>query len=95
MTIYDRLIEVKDDSYQFFQAKLVPTIPSDKILGVRTPQMRAIAKEVFDSKDREEFLCSLPHQYYEENLIHFFVLGMIKDFDECVRKVEEFLPYID
>ena len=95
MTLYDRLIEVKDDAYREFQAKLVPNIPPENILGVRTPEMRKIAREVFNSPDREAFLCNLPHRYYEENLIHFFVISMIRDFDECVRDVETFLPYID
>ena len=95
MTLYDRLIELKDASYRTFQMKLVPNIPSETILGVRTHQMRALAKEMFENDEREAFLSSLPHQYYEENLIHFFVLAMIKDFDECVRNVEGFLPYVD
>ena len=95
MTIYDRLMEVKDDAYKAFQAKLVPNIDPGTIIGVRTPQMRKIAKEVFESKDRDAFLQDLPHQYYEENLIHFFVVAMIKDFDQCVKAVEAFLPYVD
>ena len=95
MTLYDRLIEVKDDAYREFQAKLVPNIPPETILGVRTPEMRKIAKEVCGSPDREVFLNSLPHRYYEENLIHFFVIAMIRDFDACVQAVEAFLPYVD
>lgn len=95
MTLYRRLAEVKDDVYREFQAKLVPNIPKETILGVRTPEMRKIAKEVFESAERDAFLNDLPHKYYEENLIHFFVLAMIRDFDECVRRVEAFLPYVD
>ena len=95
MTVYEKLVEVKDDEYKEFQAKLVPNISPDVIIGVRTPQMRAVAKEVFADDYREEFLKELPHKYYEENLVHFFILAMIKDFDECVEKVEEFLPYVD
>ena len=95
MTLYDRLIEEKDDAYKKFQARLVPNIPSETILGVRTPQMRKIAKEVFESEYRDTFLTDLPHKYYEENLIHFFVVALIKDFDDCVKAVEVFLPYID
>ncbi len=95
MTLYRRLAEVKDDAYREFQAKLVPNIPKETILGVRTPEMRKIAKEVFESAERDAFLNDLPHKYYEENLIHFFVLAMIRDFDECVRRVEAFLPYVD
>lgn len=95
MTLFDRLIEEKDEGYKKFQAKLVPNIPPESIVGVRTPQIRKIAKEVFASEYRDEFLADLPHKYYEENLIHFFVLAQIKDFDECVKGVELFLPYVD
>ena len=95
MTLYDKLIEEKDDEYKKFQARLVPDIPPETIVGVRTPQMRRIAKEVFESGYRDEFLSDLPHKYYEENLIHFFVVALIKDFDDCVNAVEAFLPYID
>ncbi len=95
MTLYGRLKEVRDESYREFQSKLVPNIPPETIVGVRTPEMRRIAKEVFESADRDAFLSDLPHRYYEENLIHFFVLSMIRDFDECVRRVEAFLPYVD
>ena len=95
MTVYDKLQEVKDDEYRQFQVRLVPNIPADTIIGVRTPQMRKIAKEMFESEYRNDFLNDLPHKYYEENLIHFFIIAMIKDFDECVQAVETFLPYVD
>ena len=95
MTIKDKLVKVKDDKYKEFQAKLVPNIPSDNIIGIRTPEMRKIAKELYESKDRDSFLNDLPHVYYEENLIHFFVISMIKDFNECIKRVEEFLPFVD
>lgn len=95
MNLYNRLIEVKDDEYRKFQVKLVPNISPETILGVRTPEMRKIAKEVFASDYRDGFLNDLPHKYYEENMIHFFILAMIKDFDQCVQRVEEFLPYVD
>lgn len=95
MDLYDRLSKEKDPKYQEFQSKLVPNIDPKTILGVRTPQMRTIAKEVFNSKDRDAFLSSVPHKYYEENLIHFFVIGMIKDINQCIKAVECFLPYVD
>ena len=95
MTLYDKFVAVRDEEDRAFQVKLVPNIPAEAILGVRTPDLRQIAKEVFESADREAFLKSLPHTCYEENLVHFFVLAMIRDFDECVRRVEAFLPYVD
>lgn len=95
MTLYEKLETVRDDAYRAFQIKLVPNIPPETVVGVRTPAMRAIAKAVFESAERDAFLNDLPHRYYEENLIHFFVLARIRDFDECVRGVEAFLPYVD
>ena len=95
MSVYERLIIYQDDKYKEFQSKLVPNIPKETILGIKTPEMRKIAKEIFESEEREQFLNDLPHKYYEENLIHFFIVSMIKDFDECTKKVEEFLPYVN
>lgn len=95
MSVYEMLLAVKDDKYKEFQAKLVPNISSNSIIGVRSPDMRQVAKEVFISPEKEAFLNELPHKYYEENLVHFFVIEQIKDFDECVREVEKFLPYVD
>ncbi|MCR4945853.1 MAG: DNA alkylation repair protein [Lachnospiraceae bacterium] len=95
VSVYEMLLEVKDDKYRDFQAKLVPNISPDTIIGVRTPDMRKIAKEVFNSDLKDGFLAELPHRYYEENLVHFFVVALIKDFDECIEAVEAFLPYID
>ena len=95
MSVYEMLLEAKDDKYRDFQVKLVPNVSPETIIGVRTPDMRKIAKEVFNSPEKDEFLKELPHKYYEENLVHFFIIAMIKEFDECIEKVEEFLPYVD
>ncbi|WP_034452709.1 DNA alkylation repair protein [Butyrivibrio sp. AE2032] len=95
MTVYEKLLEAKDDSYKEFQAKLVPNIDPATIIGVRTPQMRQIAKVIFTSGQMDDFLKELPHKYYEENLVHFFIISLIKDFDECIQAVETFLPYVD
>ena len=95
MTLIDRLLEVKDDEYRSFQVKLVPTLLPETVIGVRTPDLRRIAKEVFLSGERDAFLSDLPHRYYEENLIHFFIVAMIKDFDTAVQATEAFLPYVD
>ena len=95
MTLYDELIKYQDLEYRSFQANLVPNLDKETMLGVRTPEMRKIAKEFFKSPEAADFLATLPHKYFEENLIHFFMISMIKDFDECIAAVEKFLPYID
>lgn len=95
MTVYERLIACGDEQYREFQSKLVSNVPKETILGVRTPDMRRIAKEIRGAGEAEAFLKELPHRYYEENLVHFFLIAMIRDFDECVQAVETFLPYVD
>ena len=95
MSIYERLKAHQDTEYRDFQSKLIPNIDKDRMIGVRTPDMRNIAKELFGTGEGEAFLRELPHYYLEENLIHFFMIAKIKDFDRCVAAVEGFLPYID
>jgi len=100
MTITEKLFEAKDSEYLEFQARLVPNIPKESMIGVRTPNMRAIAKEFFGkgriiSTEAKTFLKELPHKYYEENMLHFFLISMIKDFDACIKELETFLPFID
>ena len=43
-------------------------------------------------KDVANFLDKLPHKYFEENQVHLFAVERIKDFDECLRRIEQFLP---
>ena len=95
MTLYEMLIRERDEAYRSLQIGIVPGIDPETVVGVRTPALRRIAKEVYESADRDAFLQDLPHRYYEENLIHFFVLARIGDFDACVQAVEAFLPYVD
>ena len=95
MTVYERLAVCGSEQYRDFQSKLVPNLPKQTILGVKTPEMRSIAKQIAGTKEAEDFLAELPHKYYEENLVHFFLIAMIRDFDACVAAVERFLPYVD
>ncbi len=93
-----RLLENQDLKYRDFHASLLPNIDKKSIIGVRVPVMRKIAKEFMDSATLAElnrFLDKLPHKYFEENQVHLFVVERIKDFDECLRRIEQFLPYID
>ena len=93
--ITDKLMKLKDAKYQEFQSKLVPNIDKNKILGIKTPDLRMLAKEMALSDMKEEFLKELPHQYYDEDLIHFFVISLEKDFNKTIEYVETFLPYVN
>ena len=84
----------QDTGYRDFHSKLVPTLDKDAIIGIRTPVLRAYAKELA-KQDVSAFLEDLPHRYYDENCLHAFLIEQIKDFDQCMAALERFLPYID
>lgn len=90
-----RLFEIQDKEYKSFQSKLLPTVSEDRIIGVRTPELRKLARELAGTKDAEDFLCELPHKYYEEDNLHAFVIEQINDFDSCIAEINAFWPYVD
>ena len=90
-----RLFEMQDEAYGALQVKLIPTVPKDSFIGVRTPALRSFAKELYKSGEGEAFLRCLPHRYFDENQLHAFLISEEKDFETCVRRVEVFLPYVD
>ena len=93
--IVKHLFSLQDKKFREFHLKLIPGIETDKVIGVRTPALRKFAKEIIKAGSGEEFLSSLPHYYYEENQLHSFILSEEKDFDICIKYVDEFLPYIN
>lgn len=93
MTILEELFGLQDKTYAEFQAKLLPITPKEQVIGVRVPALRKLAKQLPDRA--VEFLTELPHQYYDENLLHGILISQIRDFDACIRALEVFLPYVD
>lgn len=84
-----------DEAYREFHGKLMPTVDPEALIGVRTPLLRKLAKELSGTPQAECFLCSLPHRYYEENNLHAFLLEKVRDYDTALEETERFLPYID
>lgn len=95
MKILEELLNNKDEKYREFQVKLTPGIQIENIIGVRVPILRKLAKELIKEEDINIFLNSLPHKYYDENMLHGLIISEIKDYDECLKRINEFLPYID
>ena len=93
-TIRERLFSMQDLEYRDFHAKLIPNIEKEKIIGVRTPDLRKFAKSL-SYEEMEDFLKVLPHEYYEENNLHAFLIEREKDFEQCLVKIESFLPWVD
>ena len=95
MEIIKELFKLQDKKYGEFQTKLIPTASPDTFIGVRTPDLRNLAKRIVKENKYKEFLKELPHQYFDENQLHAFIISEIKDYDECMNYINEFLPFVD
>ena len=93
--IKKELFAMQDKEYKAFHSRLMPTINPDTIIGVRIPALRSFAKKLNKDADNAVFLKALPHQYYEENNLHAFLIEQISDFDLCICELNRFLPYVD
>ena len=93
--IRNELFRLHDAGYRNLQCRILPTVNPESIIGVRTPDLRQLAKQLVKREDVEVFLKALPHTYFDENQLHAFILSEIKDFNRCVDAVSVFLPYID
>ena len=62
------LFQYRDSAYADFSARLIPTVPREKFIGVRSPEFKKIARQIRDDPVVPVFLSSLPHTYHEENI---------------------------
>ena len=93
--IRSRLFSLADPAYRDFQAKLMPNVELSRIIGVRTPILRKLAKELAKKDGIGQFLSDLPHGYYDENNLHGFIISECRDYDAAVAYVDALLPYVD
>ena len=94
-TIREKLFILRDEQYARFMRPLIPNIPPETVIGVRTPLLRGLAKEIKGTKGAEDFLRETPHEMFEENQLHAFLISEEKDLFVCLQKTEDFLPFID
>lgn len=88
MDLREELFQNQDLQYKAFHKKLIPTVDEDKIIGVRIPVLRKIAKKLADN--------DFPWDYYEEIMLHGFYIGYAKlSFDERLSLLDAFVPEID
>ena len=93
--VTQRLLSLADEEYRRFQTPLLPSVDPARIIGVRTPVLRKLAKELAGTEESEAFLRDLPHAYYEENNLHAFLVEQIRDYDAVIAAIDAFLPYVD
>lgn len=96
MDLTKTLFSMRDPDYRSFMAKLLPTTDPDTIMGVRTPDLRKLAKDIAaDGNMCGDFLKNLPHGYFEENQLHAFIISQMSGFDRVLTELDRFLPYVD
>ena len=93
--IREKLFELQDTKYRDFQKGLIPSEEPKEFIGIRTPALRKLAKDLYKACELDDFFEDLPHVYFDENQLHAFAISEIKDFDECIKALEAFLPYVD
>lgn len=93
--ITDLLFSKQDIKYRDFQAPLFPTVDKEKIIGIRLPELKKLAKEIKNQDIAVAFLNELPHNYFEENMLHAVLICLMKDYEKCLKEIEKFLPYVD
>ena len=91
----DSLFALQDLKYRDFQSGLMPTVDPERVIGVRIPELRKLAKEFGKTAEAAAFMEALPHRYYEEDLLHGILLSGWKDFGRVVEELERFLPFVD
>lgn len=89
------LFSLQDKEYKSFQEKLIPTVAPDTVIGIRTPVLRRYASALAKTETAEVFMKNLPHEYYEENNLHAFLIEKLGDFEKTVAALDAFLPYVD
>ena len=90
----DELFKNQDDNYQKFHQKLVKN-NNVCIIGVRTPKLQEIAKEI-SKNDIDFFIKGNKHKYYEETLIHGLIIGYKKmPIEKTFAYLDNFIPLVD
>ena len=93
--IREELFRLQDVKYRDFQAKLIPNRAPETVIGTRTPELRKLARQLVKREDIDTFLHDLPHEYFDEDQLHAFIVSEIKDYDRCMDELCRFLPYVD
>lgn len=90
MNLVEQLEELKDLSYKKYSQKLKF---GDKIIGVKIPNLRKIAKEILKN-DVDSFLDNYKCFFHEEFLIYAIVLGQIEE-KKKLKYTNKFVKTID
>lgn len=93
--IRNKLIDLSENDYKEFTKTLCPDTKR-KILGIRIPILRSLAKEIIKKYDWKKYIQSNEIEFFEEILLQGFIIGYSKiDFCEKLKYIKNFVPQID
>ena len=92
--LQSRLFGMRDAVYADRQSKLLSELPRGRIIGVRVKYLRDIAREMERSPYCREFLDALPHEFYDEDVLHAIIIERKQGIDNIVPELEAFLPHV-
>lgn len=96
MTAIQRdLFAMQELAYGDFAAKLLPTLPRERVIGVRLPLVHKYAKQIKGTEQAAQFMKDLPHKYLEEDHLHAYLISQMRDAQACFAALDAFLPYVD
>lgn len=93
--IRNTLFSMENKKHKIFQSNIVSNIDKNTIIGIKTEELKKYAKILSCDRNINYFLESLPHYYFEENQLHAFIIMENKDFEKCIKNVNNFLPFIN
>lgn len=92
--IRDRLLEMREPDFQKFSAALIPG--ETRMLGVRLPALRALAKQLAKDEDWRAYLSAAPSDYFEEIMLRGMIIGAVRiSAEERLAYIRSFVPEID
>lgn len=93
--IRKQLMESAEEKYQKFSSSLIPNVEPERIVGVRLPELRKIAKQLA-KEDWRDYLAQADNDYFEEVMIQGMVIGYAKaEIEEILEYAAAFIPKID
>ena len=93
--ILKELYKYQDLKYADFSANLTPNLSRNDYIGVRVPNVRKIAKLFYKNNDYLDFIQTLPHDYFEENMAHGLIISEFDDYEKTIDALNIFLPYVN
>ena len=89
---HEKLLGLADPKNEAFLKSLIPG--TEKALGVRAPDMRKLAKELYKD-DWREYFAQNQDAYHEETMLQGAVIGLLKeDIETVLAEARRYIPKI-